>query len=166
MAAVKTKRSRALTYTADTRTMGLPVTPPMMDVDPPLILLPGMAAGGRLFRLQRAALPCLCTPDWIEPFDREPLTDYAQRFAQSIAPGGRCFVGGASFGGIVALEMAAHLHAEACFLVASVRSDSELPWRLRALRPVARLGPIGLGRVAAWVAQWLAPFLPGASLVD
>ena len=104
----------------------------MMDVDPPLILLPGMAADGRLFRHQRAALPCIRTPDWIEPRDCEPLADYAQRFAQAITPGGRCFVGGASFGGIVALEMAAHLQAEACFLVASVRSDRELPWRCGA----------------------------------
>jgi pimeloyl-ACP methyl ester carboxylesterase len=136
----------------------------MMDVDPPLILLPGMAADGRLFRLQRAALPCVCTPDWIEPFDCEPLTDYAQRFAQAIAPGGRCFVGGASFGGILALEMAAHLQAEACFLVASVRSGSELPWRFRALRPVVTLGPRGLGRVAAWTARWLAPFLPRSAV--
>ncbi|HEV3338943.1 MAG TPA: alpha/beta hydrolase [Pirellulales bacterium] len=133
----------------------------MMDVDPPLILLPGMADDGRLFRHQRTALSFLCTPDWIEPLDREPLADYAQRFAQAIAPGRRCFVGGASFGGLVALEMAAHLRAEACFLVASVRSDREFPWRLRALRPAATLGPTGLGQVAAWVARSLAPFLPG-----
>ena len=72
-----------------------------MNVDPPLILLPGMAADGRLFRHQCAALPCIRTPVWIEPRDREPLADYAQRFAQAISTGGRCFVGGASFGGIV-----------------------------------------------------------------
>jgi hypothetical protein len=58
------------------------------------------------------------------------------------------------------LEMAAHLQAEACFLVASVRSDREFPWRLRALRPVATLEPTGLGRVAAWAARSLARFLP------
>src|SRR6476619_5718672 len=88
---------------------------PMTEIDPPLILLPGMAADGRLFRHQRTALPCLRTPDWIAPLDREPLAEYAQRFAQAINPGRRCFVGGASFGGLVALEMAAHLQAEACF---------------------------------------------------
>jgi hypothetical protein len=46
-----------------------------MDVDPPLILLPGMAADGRLFRHQRAALPCIRTPAWIKPRDREPLAE-------------------------------------------------------------------------------------------
>jgi pimeloyl-ACP methyl ester carboxylesterase len=131
-----------------------------MDVDPPLILLPGMAADGRLFRHQRAALPCIRTSDWIAPRDREPLVDYAQRFAQAIATRRRCFIGGASFGGIIALEMAAHLEAEACFLLASVRSDRELPWCLRAIRQIAMLGPTGLGRVAAGGGALLAPFLP------
>jgi pimeloyl-ACP methyl ester carboxylesterase len=132
-----------------------------MSANPRLILLPGMTADSRLFRLQRTALPCLSTPDWIEPDSREPLAAYAQRFAQSIGQTGPCFVGGVSFGGMVALEMAAHLRAEACFLVASVRSNRELPWRLQALRHVARIGPNGLGRVAAWSNRWLAPFLRG-----
>ena len=136
----------------------------MMNVNPQLILLPGMAADSRLFQHQRTALPFLRTPDWIAPLDHEPLADYAQRFAQSITPGSHCFVGGASFGGLVALEMAAHIQAEACFLIASVRSHREFPWRLRALRPVAALGPRGLGLVAAWAARSLAPFLPGIAV--
>jgi pimeloyl-ACP methyl ester carboxylesterase len=133
---------------------------PIPDNKPPIILLPGMAADGRLLRLQVAALPDVVTPAWIEPHDREPLIAYAERFARSVYPGGPCFVGGASFGGIVALEMAAHLHAEACFLVASVRSPHELPWRYRVLRPVSRLGPNHLGWAAAWVNRWLAAALP------
>ncbi len=49
---------------------------------------------------------------------------------------------------MVALEMAAHLQAEACFLIASVRAVGELPWSFRVLRPIAPLGPERLGRVA------------------
>jgi hypothetical protein len=60
VAAVETKRSGALTYTADTRTMGLPVTPPMMDVDPPLILLPLIA--GRFYCLYQSAIAALVIP--------------------------------------------------------------------------------------------------------
>lgn len=59
------------------------------------------------------------------------------------------------------MEMAAHLRARACFLIASVRSDHELPWRFRALRPLSRLGPQRLGRAATWVVRWLGPCLPG-----
>ena len=63
---------------ADATTVGSRERRPIMDVDPPLILLPGMAADGRLFRHQRAALPCIRTPDWIEPRDREPRTSSRQ----------------------------------------------------------------------------------------
>ena len=133
----------------------------MRNANPPIILLPGMAADDQLFRLQRDALPGLITPAWIEPCGREPLIAYARRIARCIDPGGPCFVGGASFGGMVALEMAVHLRAEACFLIASIRSGRELPWQLRALRPLAWLGPGQLGRVAAGAARWLPPSLPG-----
>jgi pimeloyl-ACP methyl ester carboxylesterase len=125
----------------------------------PLILLPGMAADERLFAPQRAAFPCLLVPAWIEPLPQESLRSYAGRLARRINPGHPCVVGGASFGGIVALEMAAHLQARACVLISSVRSPSELPWLHRLLRPAAVLGPAGLGRVAALVARASAPSL-------
>jgi pimeloyl-ACP methyl ester carboxylesterase len=132
----------------------------MSENNIPIILLPGMGADGRLFRLQLAALPDLATPAWIEPYGQEPLTAYAERLARKVDPGEPCIVGGASFGGIVALEMATHLRTEACFLIASVRSPTEFPWRYRALRPLARLGPHYIGRVAAWAARWFAASLP------
>jgi pimeloyl-ACP methyl ester carboxylesterase len=133
---------------------------PPRNSDTLIILLPGMAADERLFRLQRTEFPGLITPTWIEPNRREPLRDYARRLGQCIDPGEPCFVGGASFGGTVALEMAVHLRAEACFLIASVRSRDGLPWQYRALRPVAQFGPERLGRIAGWCSRWLAPFLP------
>src|ERR1700722_13749272 len=83
-----------------------PGRPPMKDADPPIIMLPGMAADDRLFRHLRPSLPGLVTPAWIEPRRREPLPAYAGRLARCIDPGVPCFVGGASFGGMVALEMA------------------------------------------------------------
>ncbi len=62
---------------ADAATVAPRERPPIRDVDPPVIPLPRMAAGGRLFRHQRAALPCILTPDWIDPCDRKPLAGYA-----------------------------------------------------------------------------------------
>jgi pimeloyl-ACP methyl ester carboxylesterase len=69
-------------------------------------------------------------------------------------------VGGASFGGIVALEMAAHLPARACVLISSVRSPGELPRWYRLLRPAALLGPARLGWLAGLIAGTSAPSLP------
>jgi pimeloyl-ACP methyl ester carboxylesterase len=153
-----------LVFMADVPAARFTETQPTAGADPPLILLPGMAADARLFRFQRRAFPSLLTPDWIEPDNGEPLIEYARRFARRIAPLGGCFVGGASFGGIVALEMAADVQAEACFLVSSVRSDSEFPWRYQALRPITRFGPNGLRKAAAWSSRWLAPLLPAATV--
>jgi pimeloyl-ACP methyl ester carboxylesterase len=130
----------------------------------PLILLSGMAADERLFAPQRAAFPHLLVPAWIEPLPQELLPSYAARLARRIDPGRPCVVGGASFGGIVALEMAAHLQARACVLISSVRSPGELPWWYRLLRPAALLGPAGLGRLAGLAAGASAPCLrPGTA---
>ena len=109
----------------------------MNDTDAPLILFPGMGADARMFAPLRSALPQLVTPNWVEPEKNESLVEYARRLAKVVDPGQPCFVGGASFGGVVALEVAAVLpSARACFLIGSVRSSRARPWRLGLLRPV------------------------------
>jgi len=113
----------------------------------PIILLSGMGADERVFTPQLEAFGNLQVPRWIEPEPNESLAQYAERFARKIDPGGPCFIGGASFGGFVAIEMARHLEAKACFLIGSVRSPAELPIRIRALRPLrgaTRFMPFGL----------------------
>jgi pimeloyl-ACP methyl ester carboxylesterase len=114
----------------------------------PFFLLPGMFADKRLFQSQLNRFPHLQVPDWIAPRSDESLRAYAARFAQRIDPGVPCVVGGASFGGIIALEMVPHLKAAACILIGSIRSPAELSWRWRMLRPLALLGPHGLGFAA------------------
>lgn len=124
-----------------------------MGPDLPMILLPGMAADERLFGAQLDRFPNLRVPTWIHPHPREPLRAYAARLARTIDPGRPCVVGGASFGGIVALELATLVPAVACVLIGSIRSPTELPWRWRAARPLARLGPARLGQVAGAAAR-------------
>jgi pimeloyl-ACP methyl ester carboxylesterase len=132
----------------------------LMPEDIPLILLPGMAGDDRVFAPQRAAFPDMLVPAWIEPLPQESLGSYARRLARRVEPGRPCVVGGASFGGIVALEMAVHLQARVCVLIASVRSPNEFPWWYRLLRPAAVLGPAQLGQLAGLVANTSAPSLP------
>ena len=95
-----------------------------------------------------------------EPLPKEPLPAYAARLARRVDPGRPCLVGGASFGGLVALEMAPHLQARACVLIASLRSPGELPWWVRLFRPAAALGPTALGWCAAMAVGASAPSLP------
>jgi pimeloyl-ACP methyl ester carboxylesterase len=107
----------------------------------PLVLLPGMGADRRMFRDQLAAFDRLTVPDWIAPEPGDTIPSYAERMARIVDPGGPCFVGGGSFGGMVALEMSRHLDAKACFLIGSIRSPQELPRRIRGLRPLAWIVP-------------------------
>jgi pimeloyl-ACP methyl ester carboxylesterase len=135
-----------------------------MTANVPLILLSGMAADERLFAPQRQAFPHLIVPRWIEPLEKESIPSYARRLAKQTNPRSGCFVGGASFGGIVALEMARHLDAKACFLICSVRSPRELPLWIRLMRPAALLGPSHLGVVAKLAAHGSAATLPRQDL--
>lgn len=112
-----------------------------------------MAADARLFEPQRYAFPRLVVPPWIEPEPREPLREYAARLACTVASYSPALVGGVSFGGLVAMEMAVCLGLPSCVLISSVRTPAELPWRLRALRPLARLGPERLAVAADWVSR-------------
>ena len=74
-------------------------------------MLSGMAADERLCGPQLARFPQLPVPPWIKPLPGETIRGYAARVAQVVDPGEPCLVGGASFGGIVAMDMATHLNA-------------------------------------------------------
>jgi pimeloyl-ACP methyl ester carboxylesterase len=111
-----------------------------------------MGAEERLFEPQREAFPQLVVPKWITPLPGESLAAYAARFARHVDPAGPCYVGGASFGGFVAIEAARHLDARACFLIGSARGPGELPLRIRSLRRLRRLLPVlplGLAKALA-----------------
>ena len=104
--------------------------------DVPLILFSGMGADARVFAEQKKAIPHLSVPTWLVPMPNESLAGYAARWAPLINPGQPCFIGGASFGGFVAMEMIRHLDVMACFLIGSVRSPAQFPKRFHALRKI------------------------------
>ena len=106
---------------------------------PPLILLPGMGADARMFREQMKVFPQLIVPEWIPPLRNETLVQYAHRFADAINPGMPFYLGGASFGGIIAYEMAKHLRPQALFLLACGRSHQHMTGWLKKVRSIAHL---------------------------
>ncbi|VGO17917.1 hypothetical protein PDESU_06519 [Pontiella desulfatans] len=124
----------------------------------PVIMLSGMGADARVFKKQLEAIPQMSVPKWIEPQPGESLRDYAGRFAKRIDPGMPCHIGGASFGGFVALEMVRHLHVAGCFLVGSVRVPEELPRGFKVLN--------GIPGVAGAVPFEVAALLGKAALLS
>ena len=112
-----------------------------------LILLPGLGADHRLFEPQRRAFPQLIVPPWLPPRRKESLPDYAARMVDTVAPSrdAPLVLGGVSFGGMLAYEMARHLKPDAVVLIASCRTR-------RGIRPIYRLGGkfLPLLPTAAW----------------
>lgn len=132
--------------------------------DLPLILLPGLGTDERLYALQKMVFPDLIVPPWLPPGYHETLPEYAARLAAAVNPGRPCFVGGTSFGGMLALEMTRHLSAKGCLLISCVRSADELPLWARVLGPYAWLLPPGSDRALSWFGTLMrftiGPFLP------
>lgn len=129
-----------------------------------LILIPGLGANRLLFEPQRHALDqTLFLPDWQPPIFTqvegkkpvpESLRDYARRWAdrwsQTVLskPEVRsCYwVGGVSFGGMVALEAAAKLVEDGCppkgvFLIASARCNEAIPLSFKLKQKLSSFVP-------------------------
>jgi pimeloyl-ACP methyl ester carboxylesterase len=100
-----------------------------------LILLPGLGADYRLLEPQRVAFAHVVVPPWIPPLRRESLPHYAARLAETIVVqrDRPLVLGGVSFGGMLAYEMAHCLKPDAVALIASCRTE-------RSLRPFCRIG--------------------------
>ena len=132
----------------------------------PLILFSGLGADASIFQPQLNAFPELIVPEWSPLRDQEGFQSYCKRLAEQIDPGCPCVIGGASFGGMVAMEVAQHLDAQACLLIGSIRNERQLPLRIRALRPigfgVALLPVTWLQRAAALSAR----FAPAATPIQ
>ncbi|HBO42856.1 MAG TPA: alpha/beta hydrolase [Planctomycetaceae bacterium] len=116
----------------------------------PLILIPGLAADESIFAPQKSVFPNLTVPRWPAPAAGDTLSSYAERFARAIRSDEPCVLGGASFGGMVALEMARYVHPLAVLLIGSVREPAELPRRVRLFRPLRA----GIGLFPFRLLQW------------
>ncbi|NQU20890.1 MAG: alpha/beta hydrolase [Candidatus Nealsonbacteria bacterium] len=124
-----------------------------------LILLPGLGASARQWEPQRAEFPELAVPLWIAPQRRESLAGYAARMATAIEPVGPLVLGGSSFGGMVAYEMARHLDTAAVVLIGSCRSRRSIRPTLRFLRRLGAMVPVPVFGLAKFVAPWVVgPF--------
>ena len=121
-----------------------------------LLLLPGLGADGALFEPQRRAVPNLEVPPWLDPEPAEPLPDYAARMASRLQAGPDLVLGGVSFGGMVALEMARLLRPRAVVLIASARSGAAIRPHMRTLGALWSRTPTALMRPPALVAPAVA----------
>lgn len=136
---------------------------------PSLILFSGLAADANVFAPQKIAFPQLVVPKWPSPFPNDTLDSYCDRLADGLRSHGDAFIGGASFGGIIALHVAQRLNPLAVLLIGGVRAPSELSHIARysrPLKPLTRFIPVRLlqlccAPLASRFARRLVPHLCG-----
>ncbi|EMI18239.1 hypothetical protein RMSM_04843 [Rhodopirellula maiorica SM1] len=109
---------------------------------PPLILFSGLAADANVFTPQKVAFPQLVVPTWPKPQPNDTLDSYCDRLAENLRSHGDAIIGGASFGGIIALHVAQRHRPLGVILIGSVRSPAELSRIAKLSRPLKPLVPL------------------------
>ncbi|MGL2966388.1 alpha/beta hydrolase [Flavobacterium sp. XGLA_31] len=97
--------------------------------------MPGMAASSTIF--ERIQLPAdtfeMHLLEWFLPENQETLEAYAQRMAHNVKHEHAILVG-VSFGGILVQEMKQFLNPKKVIIISSVKSNAELPRRMKVAK--------------------------------
>lgn len=127
-----------------------------------IILLSGLGADDAMFAPQTWAFPELIVPAWFEPLPDESLDAYAARMIEKIGSiDAETWIGGASFGGILALHMAEQVQPKGVILLGSVRSPFQLPAYVRWARYIRWATPLIPVRLLQVTLMPLAMLLAG-----
>ncbi len=128
-----------------------------------IILFPGLGGDPRMFAQQKRVFgDDLVCPAWLTPDAGESFDDYTRRWAKLLEPEAgddrALFLGGVSFGGMVAMQMARHMNPAAVILIGSCRSRAAKPPRWQMARRIGDMIPPRLfgRRVLAAAALWVA----------
>ncbi len=94
--------------------------------------MPGMAASSSIF--ERIVLPCdifeIHLLEWVVPAKDESIKEYAQRMAKNVKHKNVILIG-VSFGGLLVQEMKPFIKPQKVIIISSVKSNLELPRRMR-----------------------------------
>ena len=119
--------------------------PTAQNATPRLVLFPGMGADSRMYKFLRAELhdssACLETPEWLPHRPTDKISTYAQRFVEEGMVRSSDVIGGSSFGGMVALELARQTTFRDLVLIGSCQSFDAVSGLLRAVSPLTALIP-------------------------
>lgn len=101
-----------------------------------IYFVPGLAASSKIFEFlhfpnDNFELHFL---EWILPIsEKESISDYAKRMADFIKEENPVLVG-VSYGGIIVQEMSKYLHTKKVIIISSIKSNKELPKRLKIIQ--------------------------------
>lgn len=117
-----------------------------------------MGADARLIAPQRMLDADVVAPEWIEPLERESLSAYAQRLAGLIDQSTPFYLGGVSFGGMVAQEVARHVSPAGLILIASCQRGRDLGLLRRGVLFSSYLTPNWAVQISKHTLPLMRPF--------
>ena len=145
----------------------------------PIIFFPGLGADARMYsniwRLDKylnnqdysttswsnsgqvSAFPRLQVVDWSACTVGGSIDEFASRLAATLDVDGPVIIGGSSFGGFVAWELAKHVDARALILLGSASTPRAVRQPLRFLLPAARFVPSAAHSLMKFAAPVVAP---------
>ena len=115
-----------------------------------VVLFSGMGGDDRLFRSIRIPEAEIVTPDHTEPAHGETLTQYASRVADDLDIQPAYIIGGVSFGGMLAGEIARQRPVAGLILLGSCLRPSRLPWSYRWLERLGHFIPDFVLGLRSW----------------
>jgi pimeloyl-ACP methyl ester carboxylesterase len=115
-----------------------------------LVLFSGMGGDGRLMRPLQVPGIAVCTPDHVEPRPGEGLSGYAARVAELMSIGASDVIGGASFGGMIAAEIARQRAVAGLILLGSCVRPQCLPWAYTWIERLGKFLPDRLLGCRSW----------------
>ena len=92
----------------------------------------------------------VCTPDHVEPARGEDLPRYASRVADLNSIGASDVVGGASFGGMIAAEIARQRTVAGLILLGSCVRPERLPWSYKWIERLGKFVPDSILGFRSW----------------
>lgn len=113
----------------------------------PVYFMPGLAASSAIFErihLPASQFECFLL-DWFLPEKDESLQSYAKKMAALVTHKNAVLIG-VSFGGILVQEMAKFCKPQKVIIISSIRSNAELPQRMKIVRATKayKIVPTGL----------------------
>ncbi|WP_304343114.1 alpha/beta hydrolase [Chryseobacterium koreense] len=93
--------------------------------------------------------------DWIEPNKNESIENYCKRISQEIKEENPILIG-LSFGGIVAVEISKIIKTQNIILIASAKSNTELPllYRIAGSLRITKLIPASILKRQNFITNW------------
>ena len=120
-----------------------------------LVLFPGLGGDARMYGELAARVGPIVVPPWLPPelsSNGRDLRAYAQRYVDQrlVRPGD--WLGGSSFGGMLAQEIAGLIPVRGLLLMGTCRSAAGVSFGLRQLAPLMKIVPMPDhgARVLAW----------------